>query len=234
VTIVERADRTDFDLVTEDLYRDVHKGIRAELFALVLEAGRLDPSVRTSRLELADHIGSTVGLLVAHAEHEDTHVQPAIEIHLPNLAEKIAGDHVAIEARLDHLVEMAAAAVEVSAADEAGRVHRLYLELASFTRAYLEHQDVEERDVMPALEAAIGVESVVAIHQAIVGSIPPDQMAQSLAIMLPAMNVDGRTALLGGIQAGAPAPVFEGVWGLAGSVLAPADQAAVAVRLGLA
>ena len=59
-------------------------------------------------------------------------------------------------------------------------------------------------------------------------------MAQSLAIMLPAMNVDDRAALLGGIQAGAPAPVFEGVWGLAGSVLAPADHAAVAVRLGLA
>jgi hypothetical protein len=107
------------------------------------------------------------------------------------------------------------------------------LGLASFTSAYLEHQDVEERVVMPALETAIGVESMVAIHQAIVGSIPPDQMAQSLAVMLPAMNVDGRATLLGGIQAGAPAPVFEGVWGLARSVLAPADQAAVAVRLGL-
>ena len=57
-------------------------------------------------------------------------------------------------------------------------------------------------------------------------------MAQSLAIMLPAMNVDERAALLGGIRVGAPAPVFEGVWGLTGSVLAPHDHAAVAVRLG--
>ena len=234
MTIVERADRTDFDLVTEDLYRDVHKGIRAELFALVLEAGRLDPSVRTSRLELADHIGSTVGLLVAHAEHEDTHVQPAIEVHVPDLAEKIAADHHAIDARMDRLNDMAAAARDASSADQGSHVHRLYLELASFTSAYLEHQDVEERVVMPALEAAIGVESVVAIHQAIVGSMPPDEMGQGLAIMLPAMNVDERAALLGGIRAGAPAPVFEGVWGLAGSVLAPADHAAVAARLDLA
>ena len=57
---------------------------------------------------------------------------------------------------------MAAAAVEASVADQVGRMHRLYLELASFTSAYLEHQDVEERVVMPALEAAIGVESTVA------------------------------------------------------------------------
>ena len=48
-------------------------------------------------------------------------------------------------------------------------------------------------------------------------------MAQSLALMLPAMNVDGRTELLGGMRAGAPAEVFEGVWSLAGSVLDPTD-----------
>ena len=58
---------------------------------------------------------------------------------------------------------------------------------------------------MPALERAIGVEAVVAIHLAIVGSIPPDEMAETLAIMLPAMNVDDRTELLGGMQADRPA-----------------------------
>ena len=58
-------------------------------------------------------------------------------------------------------------------------------------------------------------------------------MAKSLAIMLPAMNVDDRTELLGGMQAGAPAEVFDGVWGLAGSVLEPADLAAVASRIGI-
>jgi hypothetical protein len=234
MTIVEQPSRTSFELVTVDLYRDVHKGIRAELFALVSEAGRLDPSIRCSRVELADHIGTTVDLLVAHAEHEDTHVQPAIEIHLPVLAEQIATDHVVIEARMDRLVGMASRAVDASAADQVEQAHRLYLELASFTGAYLEHQDVEERVVMPALEAAIGVESTIVIHQAIVGSIPPDQMAHSLGIMLPAMNIDERAALLGGIQAGAPAPVFEGVFGLAGSVLTPSDHAALAVRLGVA
>jgi hypothetical protein len=58
-------------------------------------------------------------------------------------------------------------------------------------------------------------------------------MASFLAIMIPAMNVDDRTELLGGMQAGAPAEVFAGVWGLVGSVLVPADVAAVAARLGI-
>ena len=101
---------------------------------------------------------------------------------------------------MDLLQEMAARRRRARTADQPARTHRLYLELASFTSAYLEHQDVEERVVMPALEAAIGVESTIAIHGAIVGSIPPDEMAQSLALMLPAMNIDERTALLGGIR----------------------------------
>ena len=52
--------------------------------------------------------------------------------------------------------------------------------------------------------------------------------------MLPAMNIDDRADLLGGMQATAPAPVFEGVWGLAGNVLDPADHLALGRRLGIA
>ena len=87
---------------------------------------------------------------------------------------------------------------------------------------------------MPALEQAIGFDGVFAINQAIVSSIPPDQLVKTLAIMLPAMNVDDRTELLGGMKAGAPPEVFQGVWSLAGSVLTPGDRAAVARRLEIA
>jgi hypothetical protein len=59
-------------------------------------------------------------------------------------------------------------------------------------------------------------------------------MAQALALMLPALNIDDRTELLGGIRASAPAPVFEGAWGLAGSVLAPSDFTALGARLEIA
>ena len=51
--------------------------------------------------------------------------------------------------------------------------------------------------------------------------------------MIPAMNVDDRAELLGGMQAGAPPEVFAGVWSLVGSVLEPADHAALARRLDL-
>jgi len=220
-------------LVTIDLYRDIHKGIRAELLSVTDQAGSVDPAARCDRLDLAGHVHGVVDLLVTHAQHEDDHVQPAIEEHLPLLAEEIAGDHERLEARLEQLAGWADAGVDARQAEARGQVHRLYLELASFTSAYLQHQDLEERIVMPALEDAIGVDAVAGIHMAIIGSIPPEEMAKSLALMLPAMNIDDRTELLGGMRANAPAEAFRGVWSLAGSVLRPADHAALAARLGL-
>ena len=86
---------------------------------------------------------------------------------------------------------------------------------------------------MPTLERAIGPDGCGALHAAIVSSIPPDEMARSLAFMLPAMNVDDRVELLSGIRMGAPAEAFAAVVDLARSVLAPADATALARRLDL-
>ncbi len=218
--------------VVVDLYRDIHKGIRSDLFAVTERAGNLDPSDRAARADLAAHVSRVVPLLVTHAEHEDAHVQPALERHLPDLASQIDSDHHRIEARLG---DLAAWAGETAATpgDAREAVRRLYLELASFTSAYLVHQDLEERLVMPALEAAIGSDATLGIHQAIVGSIPPEELASSLAVMLPAMNIEDRAELLGGMQAGAPAEVFTGIWGLAQSVLEPRDVSSLATRLGV-
>jgi hypothetical protein len=218
--------------VTLDLYRDIHKAIRTELFSMTMEAASLDPSQGIARAALAAHMRDVVAFLADHAEHEDAAIQPTLEQELPDLAERVAVDHEVLEARMDGLVELAEEAARLDAPDPAHRVHRVHLAVASFTGAYLEHQDVEERVIMPALERAVGVEAIVGIHQAILAAIPPQEMAKSLALMLPAMNVDGRSELLGGMRAGAPAEVFEGVWSLAGSVLEPADLAAVASRIG--
>ncbi|HVE94385.1 MAG TPA: hemerythrin domain-containing protein, partial [Acidimicrobiales bacterium] len=210
-------------MTTIDLYRNIHKAIRAELFAITTSAARIDPTDPIAREALADHVRDVAALLVSHADHEDTHIQPVLERELPDLAARIAVEHPALEGELDGLVELAAG----------GDVATLHLALACFTGRYLLHQDVEERVVMPALAAAIGPDAVLAIHVAIVSSIPPAEMGRSLAIMLPAMNVDDRTEILGGMKATAPAEVFDGVWSLARSVLDPGDLDAVARRLGL-
>ena len=152
-------------------------------------------------------------MLEGHAEHEDKAIQPALEANLPDLAARIEADHELVSAREIGLMALADSSVESPQVFALRAVHRLYLELADFTGVYLAHQDVEERLVLPALERAIGPEAVEDIHRAIVSSIPPDQMARSLAVMLPAMNIDDRADMLGGMRAGAPASDLRGSLG---------------------
>src|SRR5690349_14729019 len=93
--------------VTHDLYRDVHKGIRAELFGTTLQAGSLDPSDDAARAALAGRVRGVRELLSAHAGHEDTHVQPLLEEHVPALAGEVARAHARIETTLVVLDEAA-------------------------------------------------------------------------------------------------------------------------------
>jgi hypothetical protein len=217
--------------VAFDLYKDIHKGIRAELFRVTASAGSLDPAERCAREELAADVRNLFHVLMSHAEHEDDFVQPILEAHVPDLAAVIAVHHPRLEARMVDIQTRVDRAATAPAPEQRVRVHDAYRELAAFTGSYLEHQDFEERDVMPALEQAIGVDAVLELDHTIVASIPPDEVATGLSLMLPAMNVDDRTELLGGMRVGAPPEVFAGVWALTGSLLAEEELRTLATRL---
>jgi hypothetical protein len=232
MTTIESTTVQRLQPVAFDLYRDIHKGIRSELFSVVIEAGRLDPADDCGINALADQIRQTVDLLVGHAHHEDGAIQPVLELSAPALFERIATDHEVLDGRLEWISELAGD-VRGSASRRA-TLHELYLELASFTSAYLLHQDVEEREVAQALESAVGLEGLLGIHGSIIGNMPPQELISGLAVMFPTMNVEDRTELLGGMKATAPADAFAGVWSLAKSVLPTDDHRAVAVRLGIA
>ena len=239
MTITETTTRTtaetiSFDrlrAVSFDLYRDIHKGIRGELFALVTDAGRLDPADDCGAASLVDQVQGVVRLLVQHAEHEDGAIQPVLELHAPSMAAHVADDHHRIDGLMDGLVALAIETRETP--DRRAVLHELYLDLAAFTSEYLAHQDLEEREVAQALDSVLGFDGMLAVHTSIIANIPPHELGASLAVMFPAMNVDDRTELLGGMKASAPAEAFDGVWGLAASVLSPDDHRAIAVRLGL-
>src|SRR6187397_1428037 len=93
--------------VAVDLYRDIHKAIRTELFDVILTAGRTDPADAVGIAALAGHVGNVADLLVAHAGHEDPAINPPLELHRPELAERIADDHHRLEARIDGLRDLA-------------------------------------------------------------------------------------------------------------------------------
>jgi hypothetical protein len=219
-------------MIPFDIYKDVHKAVRVNLFDVTAAAGRLDASDRDARIAHAARVSDLVEFLVFHAKHEDEHLDAVIAQVLPGEAEAITAEHVALEATMEELKAIAYRVFdETSSTDARTDVHELYMELALFTSRYLAHQNVEERVVMPALFEAFGFDAVLAMDQAIVASIPPDEMAWCLAKMLPAMDIDDRYEMLAGMRAGAPAEVYAGVLALGADVLTADDHAALVARL---
>jgi Hemerythrin HHE cation binding domain len=221
-----------FRTVALDLYRGVHKGIRSELFAVTGDAGRLDPTDECGIATLTEQVRSVAHLLGHHAETEDRHIGPVLETFVPELADRIGTDHQTFERRFTALTTLAED-VRTSTDPHGPALHELYIELAAFTSCYLAHQDVEEREINPALEDAIGFEGMLSIHTGIISNMAPRELIGALAVMLPAMNIDDRAGMLGGMQAGAPPQAFKNVWSLTRSVLSADDFQAVARRLGL-
>ncbi|HKO55334.1 MAG TPA: hemerythrin domain-containing protein [Thermoanaerobaculia bacterium] len=195
-------------------YRDVHKGIRALLFDLVQKSGRLDFADKAAVARYRAELKTAIDFLMGHAEHENRFIGPLLAEHAPELARRIGAIHEDQEHELPELLAMI----------DRGAAHGFVLELARISGELLVHMTEEEEVLMPTLWASMTDAEIIAVHEALVASIPPDEMAYALSWMLPSMNPAERAALLGGIRATAPPEVFGFVRGLAKSVLTPADD----------
>ncbi len=238
MTIIELPTPTatgDVDLVDADaydLYREIHKGIRYALFHTTLRAGSLDVADADAIDGLVAAQRELLDLLHSHHEHEDEFVQPLVETHAPALAVTVAAQHGDVAAGMAQLERLADRLATVARPGRHAAAHNLYLDLGRLTSAYLAHQLVEETQVMPALRAAIPTDELVALDWAIRASVPPDEMARAMAFMLPAMDVEERIDMIGGM-AMAPPPVFAVLRAAAEAALTPTEWTQVVKRIGL-
>jgi hypothetical protein len=221
------------DVEGYDFYREIHKGIRHALFTTTLRAGSLDVADGDEVERLLDVHRDLLHLMHVHHEHEDVFVEPLLVAHAPRLAEEVSAQHGDIEAGIAHQEVLAHRLATVGAPGRSGAALRLHLDLSRLTSEYLAHQLVEETVAMPALRAAVPTEELLALDLQIRSTIPPDEMVRAMVHMLPAMNLEERVDMLGGM-AMAPPEVFATFRDAARAIL-PADQfAQVARRIGIA
>jgi len=190
-----------------DLYAAIHKALRLVMAETLTRLGSLDAADAGQRHEAIMLLRTLLDMCRAHVEKENRYVHPAIEARCAGLSERIAVEHV------QHLVAinaLEADAVALQCAPEAASAFRLYRRVARFVAENLAHMDDEETVHNAALWASYRDEELLQVHRAILSSIAPDEMAQTLNWLLPALNNDERTALLGGLRDAAPATAFDG------------------------
>jgi hypothetical protein len=192
-----------------DMYAGIHKAIRALMADTLLAMGRMDCD---DDLELAQVTQRVVELLEfcrSHLAHENAFVHTAIEARAPGASAAIAHEHEEHEAniaRLQRAVE-GLRALPIGSRDAA--TLELYRQLSLFVAENFQHMHVEETAHNAVLWARYTDAELVGIHDALVASIPPEEMMFTIRWLVPFMNPKERAGMMMGMKASAPAPAFE-------------------------
>ena len=205
-----------------DLFAVIHKMLRVSIFDTAALIARADFANPKERQQVVDKFAETFAFLQEHHQHEDAYVMSVVENIAPELAQRIAADHVSMD---QSLRAVDALVTELETADSAttlGVGAELHLAFSVFIGRYLSHMASEEVEVNAALWAHLTDDELAVIRAELQGSIPPERFAEWFAFMVPAMNVHERIGVLSGIKMNAPTAAFEALGGVARSALGEA------------
>jgi hypothetical protein len=192
-----------------DLYAGIHKALRALMADTLTTLGRAD---YRDALELAQTTQRVLQLLDfcrAHLKHENDFIHVALEARAPGSSSVIAHDHGEHEREIQELANATTALLNCDPAARAADVLALYRRLSLFVAHNFEHMHVEETAHNAVLWARYTDAELVALHNALVASIPPEEMMFVLRWLLPFMNPAERAEMMADMQAHAPAPAFQ-------------------------
>lgn len=217
-----------------DMYTGIHKALRALMADTLLAVGRMDSADRDELAAVSARVLALLDFCAAHLAHENTYVHTAIEARAPGASEVIAHEHDEHLAHIAGLKHMVAAMLSIdSGHDAASAVLELYRSLTLFIADNFQHMHVEETAHNAVLWARYTDAELIAIHGALVGSIPPADMMFTLRWLVPYMNPAERTAMMSGMQAHAPAPAFAAALDVVRPHLTQAEWVKLARSLGL-
>jgi hemerythrin-like domain-containing protein len=217
-----------------NVYRAPHKMLRFLLANLLVEMGRTTFG-ETAQIEpILVQLESALVACDSHIEHEDSHVRPILAGRAPNAVSTLDTEHAE---HAEHVAELRALARSLGGATTAeartSLGETLYLHVTVFVAETLAHMAYEERVVQPLVERLFTDEELLAIHGAIIASIPPAEMMVALQAMIPASNREERAEMLGNVRAGAGEGAFRGILQSVRGLLRQDDFADLCGRLGV-
>jgi len=216
-----------------DFYAPIHKALRLFMTHTLCAVGSTDPADSQQVRATLDLLGRLLALCEAHLQHENEFVHPALERARGGSAARTAAEHERhVEAFAD-LRDLAALVADSAETARAAALARLYRTLALFVADNFQHMHAEETANNAVLWAAYSNAELEAIEGALVASIAPATMFESLHWFLPALSAPERAGMLAGMKQGMPPEPFRAVLEVARSTLVPRDYARLLRDLGL-
>jgi hypothetical protein len=216
-----------------DLYAGIHKALRALMADTLLGLGRADCEDAIELAQITQRVLQLLDFCRSHLRHENEFVHRAMEARAPGASSQIAHEHAGHEEEIAVLAAQATALLHGETDARAVGTLALYRALSLFIAHNFEHMHVEETAHNAVLWARYTDAELMEIHNALVASIPPEEMMFILRWLVPFMNPAERAAMMADMRAHAPAPAFAAALDVVRPHLGAREWAKLAASLGL-
>lgn len=216
-----------------DMYTTIHKALRALMADTLLALGRMDADDALERAQVCQRVQELLDFCRAHLRHENQFVHAAMEARSPGASGPISQEHDEHLAQITALNQRVAALLSAPAQVRGAVALEVYRGLSLFVAENFQHMNVEETAHNAVLWSHYSDAELVAIHDALVASIPPDEMMFVLRWMVPFMNPGERAGMLGAMKSAAPPPAFQAALETVRPHLAEREWAKLAQALAL-
>lgn len=197
-------------------FRLIHKGLRAMLYAVSLKIQQADLSSETEGTPVVEEIQLLIALFEKHAHSEDTYYNAPLEKLKPEIAgffEKEHKEDHRLGNELSAIIKSWKAAEDGQSRSVAGQ--KLFYAFNEYIAFNLYHMNKEELKLNEAMWSVYTDEQIVEIEEEVVKNIPPDAMGEYSKWILCGNNNEDIAGWIHSIKNGAPAQVFDWIYGLA-------------------
>lgn len=218
---------------SHDFYAPIHKGIRLGLCQMLTRLGAAD-AADPNLAETLAALRAQLALSAGHLAHEDEVIHTALEARAPGATLRLEQAHEHHRASFEDL-ETLICRIEHAGTEKNSLLRALYLRFSLFVADDFAHMAEEEQLMLPILQSLFSDEELMALEDAIVSQIPPEEMLAVAGLMIPAATRTDRIGMLSALRANAPAEAFGAI--LAVSVqpnISADDFAHLSEGLGLA
>lgn len=217
-----------------DMYAGIHKALRALMADTLLAVGRMDYDDDLDRAQVCHRVLELLDFCDSHLKHENKFVHAAIEARAVGASERIAHEHEEHQQHIAELGGRVAKLLSCAAPARAALTLDLYRQLSLFIAENFQHMHIEETAHNAVLWARYTDAELMDIHNALVASIPPEEMMYVVRWLVPFMNPAERAGMLADMQAHAPAPAFAAVLDVVRPHLTTVEWGKLSRSLGLA
>jgi len=207
-----------------NIYNGIHKALRAYMSDTLHRSARIDGDDAADLSGGLRQVRELLAFMRKHLEHEARFVHPAMQARRAGSAQVTEGDHDHHDWAIDKLCALCDHVEQQHGAKRQALLDHLQLQLSVFVGENLVHMNMEETENNAVLWAHYTDEELFGIHDAIVASIPPEEMQFTMQWMLPALNPSERAGMMLGMRAGMPPGMFAGMLEFARSLLSERDM----------